>query len=63
MILRKVSNLRPEDHIRLHDGPVTRLIGVEHLPESKLCVLKIDRVLEETRHTVFADDYVEIVIL
>lgn len=67
MILRKVSNLRPDDHVIIHKygASILTTVRVDRLPESEICVLIVKQSYDpaETAHTLLADDYVEIVIL
>ena len=65
MILRKVSNLRPDDHVIIWKPLIFTVVRLEQLPESKICVLTLkgQNSNPESKHTLFADDLVEIVIL
>lgn len=59
MILRKVSNLRPDDHIQMW-GSVHTIFKVEIIPDSDIRIVTTHN---NIKHTLRADDLVEIVIL
>lgn len=59
MILRKVSKLRPGDHIQMW-GCVHTILKIERIHDSDVCILTTHN---NVKHTLRADDLVEIVIL